>query len=366
MKKILLSLAVLFTALTAGAQTAIGESKILDNVYVGASAGVNTPLTFNQMFPLNESFGIHIGKNLTPVFGFDITGTMFFGDHVSGHEMFVDNQLMLRQTYKTFGSKTFVKALSAGINGTVNFSNLFYGYKGTPRLFEVSGVVGLASFWELNTERYEYSNDVNELFAKTGVGFALNLGKEKAWTVYAEPSVAWNLTNKGFNNEGSGDGMSFNKKHSYLQLEIGLNYHFKNSNKTRSFVVYDINQMNEEINKLAETNAKLEKKIVETPDTVIKVVNANKSNFTIFFEKNSAELSDLAKQTLNEIPADNAVCIDAYASEEGTSTYNKSLSESRADAVREYLDNRNYKIETVIAHGEKGDIHNRVVVVTIK
>ncbi len=340
MKKIIFILIAAFVSvISVNAQTAIQTSKLLDNTYIGIQGGVNTPLSFNQMFPLNEYAGIRVGKNFTPMLGLNVDAGVTFEDHINGHtNAFVNH----------FNSPTFVKGINVGLNGTINLMNLFAGYKGTPRVFEVSTVTGLGWGHLLNVD-----NDNDELTAKTGADFTLNLGKKKAWQVYVEPAVVWNLTNSKF------DEIHFNKDHAYLQLLIGINYKFKTSNGTHNFKVYNIGAMNDEINSL---RAELAKK----PNEVIKVVTNTIDNreFVIFFAQNSYELTPAAKDVLNNISG--TVDVTGFASPEGTSEYNLNLSEKRANAVTNYLRNNGVTVDNVTGLGVQGKATNRVVIVNKK
>ena len=134
MKKFILTFMLMFSMLTGVmAQTAIETPKFFDNVYVGVEAGATTPLTFVQPFKnINPVVGIVIGKDFTPVFGIQAEGMTWFQDHNFAN------------------SHTAFKAVNVGVNGTVNFSNLFFGYKGTPRKFELTGVAGLGWLRILN------------------------------------------------------------------------------------------------------------------------------------------------------------------------------------------------------------------------
>lgn len=340
MKKIIFILIAAFVSvISVNAQTAIQTSKLLDNTYIGIQGGVNTPLSFNQMFPLNEYAGVRIGKDFTPVLGLNVDAGVTFEDHINGHTNTLVNH---------FNSPTFVKGINVGLNGTINLMNLFAGYKGTPRVFEVSTVTGLGWGHFLNVD-----NDNDELTAKTGADFTLNLGKKKAWQVYAEPAVVWNLTNSKF------DEIHFNKDHAYLQLLVGVNYKFKTSNGTHNFKVYNIGAMNDEINSL---RAELAKK----PNEVTKVVTNTIDNreFVIFFAQNSYELTPAAKEVLNNISG--IVDVTGFASPEGTSEYNLNLSEKRANAVANYLRNNGVTVDNVTGLGVQGKATNRVVIVNKK
>ena len=55
MKKIIFIVTLLLSVFTVNAQTAVQTSKLLDNTYVGVQAGVNSPLSFNQIFPVKSA-----------------------------------------------------------------------------------------------------------------------------------------------------------------------------------------------------------------------------------------------------------------------------------------------------------------------
>lgn len=345
MKKIIFILTLFLSAFTVNAQTAVQTSKLLDNTYVGVQAGVNTPLSFNQMFPVNEYAGIRVGKNLTPVFGLNVDAGVTFNDHANGHTNGFVNH---------FASHAAVNTVNVGLNGTINLMNLFGDYKGSPRLFEVSTVTGLGWSHIYNkTTGITNTLDDDELVAKTGADFAFNLGKKKAWQIYAEPSVVWNLTNR------TTDNVRFNKDHAYLQLLVGVNYKFKTSNGTHNFKVYDIAAMNEEINSLRSKLAKKPKEVVKTVTNTV-----DNRTFVIFFAQNSDELTPTAKEVLDKISG--TVDVTGFASPEGTSEYNLKLSERRANAVADYLKNKGVTVDVVTGLGVQGKATNRVVIVNKK
>ena len=345
MKKIIFIVTLLLSVFTVNAQTAVQTSKLLDNTYVGVQAGVNSPLSFNQIFPVNEYAGIRVGKNLTPVFGLNVDAGVTFNDHANGHTNGIVNH---------FASHAVVNTVNVGLNGTINLMNLFGGYKGSPRLFEVSTVTGLGWSHIYNkTAGITNAFDDDEFVAKTGTNFAFNLGKKKAWQIYAEPSVVWNLTN------GTTDDVRFNKDHAYLQLLVGVNYKFKTSNGTHNFKVYDIAAMNDEINSLRSELTKKPKEVVKTVTNTV-----DNRTFVIFFAQNSDELTPAAKEVLDNISG--TVDVTGFASPEGTSKYNLKLSERRANVVANYLKNKGVTVDVVTGLGVQGKATNRVVIVNKK
>ena len=76
MKKTLLSAAAiaLFGAAVANAQ-AIEQPGLFDNVSIGLDGGVTTPVNNGPFFgSMRGAAGIHIAKQITPVFGLGVEG----------------------------------------------------------------------------------------------------------------------------------------------------------------------------------------------------------------------------------------------------------------------------------------------------
>ena len=315
------------TGMVMNAQEAYEKAKTFDNMYIGASIGATTPLDLNQVFPLNPTFNLRVGKELTPAFGLEIDGTSWFGDHGLQY------------------SKTFFKATNVGLNGVLNLSNIFCGYKGTPRCFEVKTVTGIG--WLHN-----YGPSGDNLSSKTGLQFDLNFNGGSA--IFIEPSIIWNLTQT--------DKVIFDKNYAQLGVSLGYAYHFMCSNKTHSFKVYDIGALNDKINRLQDELAKKPtEKIIEK--TVTKTVD---NNWFIFFAQNSDELTGGAKEVLDRIESGTTVNVIASASPEGKQEYNQTLSEHRAAVVADYLTKRGVKVNSVSGVGVTSETSGRVAVVSIK
>lgn len=336
MKKFILMLALMISAFVGvNAQTAIETPKVLDNVYVGANVGATTPLTFNSVFPLNTTVGLTLGKNWTPIFGTEVQSGIALNDNGFGIK-----------------SNTFVKAINAGVNGTINLTNLFLGYNPN-KVFEMQTVAGLG--W-VHLYDNNVSNDDDELTAKTGLRFNWNLGKSKAWSLNVEPAVLWNITN------GANDQVHFNKNFAQLALSVGAAYKFKTSNGTHNFKVWNVGEMNDEINNLREQLAKKPKEVVR--EVVKKEVVSNQTKWVVFFEQGKSDLTDDAKAELNKIGENTIVDIVGHASSEGSEAFNQTLSENRAKAVADFLTKRGVKVNKATGEGETGTPKNRVVIIT--
>ena len=236
MKKFIFMMIMAFSVIVVNAQTAVQTSKVLDNTYVGIEGGVATPLAFDHVFPLNSTATLHVGKLFTPVIGAEVEGTAWFGSHDFG------------------GTHNAFRGLYVGVNGLVNLTNLLCGYNGTPRKFELSAVVGTGWIHTFTPNQSDKAN--NGLGVKNGLDFAFNLGKEKAHTISVRPAVLWNVTHSHTM------PLTFCKNSAQLYLGVGYTYHFKTSNGTHHFKVYDVGAMQDEINRLREEVAKKPTEVV--------------------------------------------------------------------------------------------------------
>lgn len=335
MKKILLMLALFSAVVTANAQIATENSNAFDNVGVGVTAGVSTPLDFNSVFPFNTNVGLKITKDITPVIGFQIEGLAVLNDN-----HFSD-------------LKTAVKATNVGLNGALNLSNFFWGYKGTPRVFEVSTVAGLGWLHTWNTSE-------NSLTAKTGLDLAFNLGKNKVHSLVLTPAVYWNLHKI--------DAIQFNKKGAQLALNLSYIYHLKTSNGTHHFKTYDVGAMNNEINYLHGKLDECEKREPKLVERIVekKVAVPTNTEWFVQFAQKSAELTAEAKATLDKIGENLVVDIIGTSSPEGDAEFNQRLSEKRAAVVADYLTKRGVKVNSWVGKGVHiGLATNRLAIVTV-
>lgn len=326
------------------AQTAYQSAKVFDNVSVGVTGGISSPLNFNSVTPFNTNFGIRLQKDFTPVVGVQAEGLAF----VNGNHFAND-------------VNTWVKATNVGVNGVLNLSNLIGGYKGSPRVFEVSTVTGIG--W-----LYKWDTSSNYLSSKTGVDLAFNLGNEKQHSIVLTPAVYWNLS--------SGNGVEFNRNHAQLAVNVAYVYHFKTSNGTHHFKTYDIGAKNDEINKLKEklvSEGKKNQSLIENNTKLNSQLAALNSKgdtlnmkWVVEFEQGKSELSSKAKEELkNVIDAKKIVCVVAKASPEGSKDTNKKLSDERAAVVTKYLTDNGVTVKKSEGVGAESKYSNRVVLITL-
>jgi len=375
MKKLVLMLTAASMAASVSAQT-LTESKTSDNWYVGINGGVATKTThFSWLKNLDPNAGIRIGRYFTPVFGFAVEGNAYFSN-----KPYNNKALGYKNTFdKSTG--TIVRGINAGVLATVNLSNWFGGYTGEPRSFEVIPVFGLGwahTFtsrdevvdWDVigggvgaeGTKRYV----TDALTSKLGIDFQFNLGADKAWAVYVEPSINYALNGNGY------EGMQYNINRSCVQLNAGVIYKFKNSNGTHYFTTAklrdqaEIDGLNSQINGLRSSLNDKDNQLAEKDKQIrdlqnqldecnkkpkyVKPATATNLQPTVLFRQGKSVI-DKAQYAPVELIAtymknhkDAKVTIKGYASPEGSAELNQKLSQDRAEAVKTALVKK-YKIE---------------------
>ena len=354
MRKLIFTLLMAFmTVIGVNAQekTVINEEKVFDNTYIGVQAGAFTNMDFNKVFPLNSTVGVRLGKNFTPVFGLNAEGIVTFGSATNS---------TMGQFDKRFDSPAghnIVRAVNVGVNTTFNLTNLFLGYNGSPRSFEIETVTGLG--WYHKYAPSMYSTDNDGLSAKTAVDFMFNVGKSKASVFYIEPAVMWVLKTS------YSTAVEFNKHDAFVGVNVGYIYKFKTSNGTHNFVkskLYDqaeIDRLNAQI-----ADMKANPQVVEKVVTVNTPVTVNP--FTVSFAKGKSDLTDAAKKVLDTIDAKSTVRVIGSASPEGKVSFNKTLSQERAETVAKYLESKGVTITTAEGVGSQDATSQRIVNVIAK
>ena len=373
MKKIFLSTMLAGAAIAANAQSvsSISNSKFFDNWQVGVNVGGYTPTTGNAFFKsARPNFGVEVGKQISPSFRLSADGTAYINNNSFG----VRNPLAIEH-------------VNVAMLGNFNLSNIFAGYKGEPRKFEVEAFAGPGWFHSF----YPGKNaDTNEMSVKFGANFLLNLGSSKAWAVKFSPSILY-LIDYGVSQHEN----SLNSLHSYTQASLGIVYRFKGSNGAHHItaaqapaapVVEDKSgPLREELRdakkrihelegELAEARNRkpevIETKVVETKRTLESVVTFAQGK-TIIAPSQQPNVARIATY-MKKYPK-SKVIIKGFASPEGSIEVNERIAKARAEAVKAVLV-KQYKInaDRIVAEGE-GIGHmfsepdwNRVSIATIK
>ena len=327
------------------AQRAYEGANLGDNWSIGIHAGVTTPLTHSAFFPnMRATWGLGIGKQLTPFFGMGVEAMT---------------------SINTTASKTAFDNTNVSLLTSVNLSNLFAGYWGTPRLFEIETVAGLG--WLHYAQNGD--GDRNSISSKLGLNFNFNLGEAKAWTIGIRPALVYELNACGERNVG------FNANLAAWEITAGLKYHFRCSNGKHhiSFAkLYDqaeVDALNEQVNNLRQTNvdqeaeltaanqrnAELEQQLADCknqgPVIVTDTITSHKKTLESVVTFRQGGVSVVASQTPNveriatylKNHEKATVSIKGYASPEGKAEVNARIAQQRADAVKSLLVKR-YKI----------------------
>ena len=384
MKRLLILMSLAMSFSLANAQQSIMNPKLTDNVYIGVNGGANTNLAMNKFFPVNPTFGIRIGKDVTPIFGVFVEGTAWFGSHSDKKRFGLrDMESFDRFDYLPLAGEdqnayflhttghNAVRGLNVGLNSTVNLTNLFCGYLGEPRPFEVSSVIGMG--WGhvfIPSNNYAFLEEKDEdrdlLTAKTGLDFNFNFGSEKQHQFYIEPAVIWALNKTGY------EGVQFNKHWAYLSLSVGYNYKFGCSYGGHNFKFgrdcdAELRRLQALLDECNSRPPRVEIKEVEKivyrdrPGQTITIDNLK----VVPFEVNKWDLTEDVKADLNTIKEGSHVQVIGTASPEGNAEWNQELSNNRANAVAEYLENRGVIVDSKEGRGVEGKTSNRLAIVYI-
>ena len=383
MKKIILTLALLMGVFAAQAQS-LEQNKFFDNMSVTLKGGAIMPFQGYAFWPSARGiFGLEIKKQLTPVFGMGVEGEATI------------NTTSWQKEPNYWGPKSpnIIDHTLAGMFGTVNLGNLFMGYAGKPRFFELEAVFGagwLHAFHRAGESAHVYGNDYDSWYTKAGANLNFNFGEARAFTFSLKPAVVWDMNGdimqayRHCSNvktiEGPHSNLSkMNANHAAVELEAGITYHFKGSNGERymTFCPYkysqdDIDALNGQINGLRNQlnglqgdldaanarNAQLQRDLdaarkaaanmkpaTEVIDKSAKYMNVlvhfkvNKTNITADQQPNVERVAMYLKNNPTA-----TVEIKGYASPEGPKDNNIRLANGRAEAVKNMLINK-YKID---------------------
>ena len=376
MKKFIIVSAFALGAFTANAETgetALQGTKFGANWSIGINAGAVTPLTHSSFFKdARPAFGFGIAKQLTPVFGLGIQGMGYVN---------------------TTQSKTAFDASDVSLLGKINLMNLFGGYQGTPRLFEIEALAGMG--W-----LHYYMNgpgDQNSWSTRFGMNLNFNLGEAKAWTLGVRPAIVYDMEGD-FNAAKS----RFNVNNAAFELTAGITYHFMTSNGTHHFTnvkpydpveianlnsaVNDLrSQVNNKDNQLINANQQvnaLQSELNECRNKVVPVETVVKNNripeSIITFRQGKSVVDASQLPNVERVASymnkhvNTTVVIKGYASPEGNLAFNEKLAKARAEAIKTILVKK-YKIDAarITAEGQGiGDMFsepdwNRVSICTI-
>lgn len=378
MKKFLSALALGMMVTSASAQKTVQGAGFFDNWSIGlVGGGVVPTVQSDYIKDMRGTYGLDLTKQITPGFGL-------------GLEYLV--------SHNTTGGGNVFDRQNLSLLGKFNLSNLFCGYNGQPRLFEVEAVAGVG--WGHDFYPTREGVDANYLTTKYGVNLNFNVGEAKAWTIGIKPAIVYNM-----NNEGHRTQPSYNVNRSSMEFLVGVTYHFKNSNNGKNYMTlqraYDqaevdglnakindlraqnndkdatLAQKNEEIRNLQQqlNDCRNQKPVVQT-QTVTKNTASLEQTVTFRQGKSVVDASQLPNvervATFLRNHKSATVTIKGYASPEGSAEVNARIAKARAEAVKKILTNK-YKIaeNRITAEGQgvgnmfSEDDWNRVSICTI-
>lgn len=371
MKKTILLSAFVLGALSLQAQNALQGTKLCDNWSIGLITGSTAKITHSNFTKsMRPGMGLEINKQLTPIFGIGIQGLSYVN---------------------TTNSKTAIDATDVSMLGRINLMNLFAGYEGMPRYFEIETQMGLGWLHYLQAG----AGDSNSLSGRMGLNLNLNLGESKAWTISMRPGIVYDLQA-----DYPKSKLNFNLNNARFEWMTSIIYHFGNSNGEHYMTLVpvcdplEMAAINDEVNALRATLLERDAELVAATEEIANLQNAmNTPNevveidvnetctpvYTIGFRQGKA-IIDMTQEANIEMAANFLkennnviVSIKGYASPEGNAEFNQELSTRRANAVKEILVSQ-YGIDAsrIITQGEGvGNIFsepawNRISILTVE
>lgn len=356
MKKLFLIALAAFGMLTAQAQKAMEAPTFGSNWSIGIDGGGTTTMAPGADFIDNVRgiAGLHIQKQISPVFGLGLEGTAAFN---------------------TLGSRNIVDQLYVGAYGSVNLFNLFGGFKCDGRFFDMDLVAGAG--WGRDCYPASQGGYLNYFATKAGVNFNFNVAKH--WTISLKPYFSWDMTGSYRNPlEVAQTTAAYDRRHCRFNLLAGVTYKFGDGFKcvdTKNQA--EIDDLNARINALrgeldacvaslgvataenAALAAELEACKNRKPEVIKEVSNNLQSVRYVFYKIGSSKITADQQPNVEMVAEylkhhDNAkVVIKGYASPDGNLEFNKKLAAARAESVKTMLVKKyGVKADRITAEGE--------------
>lgn len=356
MKKVLFMAAALAAGImTVNAQDLVERTNLKSNWSIGVDGGVTTPMTGHAFFgSMRGVAGIHVGKQITPLFGAGIESA--FGFNTSSWNSYPRSYTMVDNSY-------------VGVYGTLNLMELFGGFRCEPRKFTIDAVLGAG--WGHEYWAKSEGEDWNYFATKAGLNFNYNVTPKL--TLAFKPSVTWNMSDA----DVSQTSAAYNVKKAVFTALIGVTYNFGpgfNCATLPADLTADVIALNEKVNALrAERDAALADLAVSTQNNAdlaaalaacqAKPAPAPETNLNsvrfVFFRNASSAITADQMPNVEMIAAymknhkDAKVEVKGYASPTGSEEFNIKLAAARAEAVKTALVKK-YGIaaDRIVAKGE--------------
>lgn len=207
----------------------------IDNWSLSVAGGVYHPMFYDMkyLFDCSGMAGnVELRKQLTPIVG--------LGAEVDGYYRMDRKE---RQDPRTL----------LGANLHVNLMNLFGGYRGHSRVFEMEASVMPAWGHLYRGTDYDAIPDEDYFALKCALDFNFHIGRSRAWSLFLKPAVVFDINSKapypGYITRPY-DGI--NKKTTDLQMFVGFTYHFKGKDGKRNFNLVPLRMDEAEIERLNE------------------------------------------------------------------------------------------------------------------
>lgn len=348
MKKLFLIAAMAVSALSASAIDGYKASKVTDNMYISLQGGVYEPLMGQDIIgDARPVVRLSVNKYFNTVMGVSLYGEAFINNN--------NNRNSFTTTNLGPGNKTVVDFTHFGANALVNLSNLFCGYKGQPRFFEVVAEAGIGAGHEFGVEKENYST--------TNFALDFNFNLNNKLQINLRPAVEFQHNYTTYNDHFyylNGQqalatltaGVSYNLGGTFTgivardQAEIdGLNAKINGlrgelDGKNAALKAAQV-QINELKNKL-KTAAAQPAPVVEAKDnSILQPSVIYRVGKSVIDPSQYAQIEMVAKYMKNH--PDAKILVEGYASPEGKPEVNQKLSVARAEAVKTALVNK-YKI----------------------
>lgn len=339
-----LSILALGSVAAASAEQAVETPKFGDNWSLGIRGGVTTPMNHGAFFgDMRPVVGLQLSKRLTPTFRVGAEG-----------DFAINTSTVRGPRSKTAFDDSYVGAFSA-----VSLFNLFGGYNGETRPFDIEAQAGAG--WG---HRYETAvKDINYFGTKVGLNFNFNVSDYV--TIAISPSVLWNMT--GSPVEQSTASYDINRANFNLTAGVAYNFGGNGFKVVQPYNKAEVDALNSEINALRgavnekdlenaalrNRNAALDAEVEQLRNQPAKVVTEVKNNLEsvryVFFKIGSSAIGadqqpnvEMIAAYLNNHPGSKVV-IKGYASKDGPEELNLRLANQRAQSVKDALMKR-YKI----------------------
>ena len=367
MKKCVFLLLGALGASSLNAQNTVLEgNKFSDNWSIGLNGGIVTPLNHSAFFKNSRAvIGLDINKQLSPIYGMTLESNWT-----------INTQSRMAEKAK---SCTAFDALDVMLLHRLNLNNIFGGYNGQPRLFEVEALGGLG--WLRMNKFYADGKAANHIASKAGLKLNFNLGEEKAWTLSLKPAILWDLT-KWDKQEGSYTyPAKYHANYANWEITAGITYHFKNSNgkhymtQTQLYNAAEVANLNATINELRKAVNDKDASLKDAADKLnneqqkstelqkalddcrnqapqVKVVDNSKKTLesVVTYRQGKTSIDASQQPNVERIATylkhhkDAKVEILGYASPEGNADVNARIANQRAEAVKNMLVSK-YKID---------------------